>query len=244
MDDGRAYFFNLFTFPIELSLNGGAQRIIPPLSDGEPFTAWFLTAPRTFESSRPPNEFAKSNQLQFRPVGSSGSPASCTLGVDPDVWPVNQPLQVYLLSNIVTLRAGTEIFRNSVSSSFNPGTATSRTRRAFFFNMTAQSLRLVLNGGAPAMLPAIPVAEPFTPPLAAFPRVDMASPSASAVFGIKNSVQYWLSGSSFPPARRSMTIEVKLSDWALDNDLQIYLFPRVAIIRLGGKAEYENASTG
>lgn len=239
MDDGRAYFFNLLTFPLEFTLNSGAKRIIPPLSDGEPFTAWFVTAPRTFEATRPPNAFGKSNALQFGPVG--GSPGSSNVTVDPEAWPVNQPVQVYLLSNMVVLRAGTEIARASVSSSFNPGTATSRTRRAFFFNMTAQSLRLVLNNGAPVMLPTMPVAEPFTSPLAAFPRMDIPTPS---VFGIKNTVQYWLSGSSLAPAKREMTIEVKLSDWALDNDLQIYLFQRLAIIRLGGKAEYQNAHIG
>jgi hypothetical protein len=241
MEDGRAYFFNLLAFPLELTLNGGAKRIISPLSDGEPFTAWFLTAPRTF-ADKPPDEFGKDNTLRFGPVGSS--PASSTVKVDPEAWPVNAPVQVYLLANMVMLRAGAESGRSSASSSFNPGTATSRTRRAFFFNMTAQSLRLVLNDGAPVMLPAMPVAEPFTPPLAAFPRVDISIPSASAVFGIKNTVQYWLSGSSLAQAKRRVTIEVKLSDWALDNDLQIYLFQRLAIVRLGGKGEYENAHIG
>lgn len=242
MDYGRAYFFNLLTFPLELTLNSGAKRIIPPLSDGEPFTAWFLTAPRTFAADKPPDELGKSNTLRFNPIG--GSPASTSFSVDPEKWPVNQPVQVYLLANLVMVRAGEQSDRSSVSSSLNPGTATSMTRRAFFFNMTDQSLRLVLNDGAPVMLPALPVAEPFTPPLAAFPRVDTAKPAASAVFGITNSVQYWLAGSDLAPAKRRMTIEVKLADWALDNDLQVYLFQRLAVVRLGGKANSETASIG
>jgi hypothetical protein len=242
MDHGRAYFFNLLTFPLELTLNSGAKRIIPPLSDGEPFTAWFLTAPRTFAADKPPDELGKQNTLRFGPVG--GSPASSSFSVDPENWPVNQPVQVYLLADLVMVRAGAESNRPSVSSSFNPGTATSRTRRAFFFNMTGQSLRLVLNNGAPVMLPALPAAEPFTPPLTAFPRVDTASPAASAVFGITNSVQYWLAGSDLAPARRRMTIKVELAKWPLDNDLQVYLFQRLAVVRLGGNASSETASIG
>ncbi|AKQ68346.1 hypothetical protein A176_005258 [Myxococcus hansupus] len=242
MDYGRAYVYNLLTFPLELTLNGGARRVIPPLSDGEPFTPRLLTAPRSFEPSQPADLFGRQNVLRYGPVG--GAAASVTLTVDPEVWPVNEPVQVYLLANLTVLRVGMDGQRATPTPAFSEGTATTKTQRAFFFNMTGQSLRLVLNDGTPVTLPAISGAEPFTPPLTPFPRVDVTQPSQQAVFGVTNSVQYWLAGSSLAAAKRRVTLQVKTSDWALANDVQVYLFQRSAVVRLGGKATYATTTVG
>ncbi|NPC49625.1 hypothetical protein D7X99_37030 [Corallococcus sp. AB032C] len=242
MDYSNAYFFNLLTFPLALQLNGGAEHVVPPLSDGEPFTARAITWPRTFEASQPKDLFGKQNVLKLGPRG--GTSTSANLMVDPEVWPVNQPVQVYLLADLLVLRVGMDGQRVTMPSALVVPSEVSATRRAFFFNMTGQSLGLVLNGGPSVTVPAMPVAEPFTPPLVAFTRVDIAQPSGEAVFGITNVVQYALAGATATPARRKVTLQVKTSDWPLDKDVQVYLFQRSAVVRLGGKATYANATVG
>lgn len=249
IDYGSAYFFNMMPIDVTISLNGGEERLLRGISDSEPFDPSYCSFERSFEVQN--NVFARNNTIVY---GRSNQKNEASLNVDPRKCSETSPdmvhlgitkdIRIYLFYDLVIMCYDGNGGRVTLLiSQIKQDLQASQNRIAYFYNLTDQSVLLILNGDEKnsQILSATSDAEPFTPCYVSFPRTEDDRPK-EASFGINNDIQYLLTSSAANDAKRvfslQITHEAPGDAWPLDKDIQIYLFNDSLLARMGGKTHY------
>jgi hypothetical protein len=102
--NGRVFIYNTTNQRIQLQLNEESLDSIDAAGGGQPYTPKFTTADRVDVTSTPDNQFAQKDNF-LRVKVPSKQRTYGPINIDPETYPTDVNLVLYIFSNYIVLAA-------------------------------------------------------------------------------------------------------------------------------------------